>query len=283
MIPFEITENMRPFVEFITICPECEIGLGTPRDPIRLVEGEDLKLVQPSTGLDITDKMQVFVRGFLENLPDVDGFILKSKSPSCGFRTTKIFASADAQKPLHIHGTGFLARGVMNQFANLPYADEMSLMDPEVKEQFLARLFMQADLRLHTTSIHELMDLHSRNKLLLMAYDQRKLKALGRILANHRKSPFVENVTTYSNILQEMTAVPPSKGNMTNAFMHAFGYFSYRLDPGKKQYLLDRMEAYRKGKLTLQELRKAMIPWITDFHENYLAEQTLFYPYPDKL
>jgi len=283
MITSDIIENLRPFVKFITVCPECGIGLGTPRDPIRLVNGGTMRLVQLATGLDITDKMQVFVRDFLENLPDVDGFILKSKSPSCGFRTTKIFASANAQEPLHRHGTGFLARGVMNQFANLPYADETSLMDPETRDHFLTRLFMQADLRLHHSSIRELMDFQTRNKLLLMAYDQRKLKVLGRILADHKHQPFAENVAAYTNLLQEMTSLPPSIDSFVNAFMHAFGYVSHRLGSDKRQYLLDCMEAYRQGTLTLQELRKSMILRILEFRIDYLADQTLFYPYPENV
>lgn len=283
MITSDIIENLRPFVELITICPECGIGLGTPRDPIRLVNGENLRLVQQSTGQDITEKMQVFVNNFLDNLSDVDGFILKSKSPSCGFKTTKIFATAEAQEPLHRHGSGFLAKGVMKRFTNLPYADEASLMDPETRDHFLTRLFMQADLRLYHGSIEELMDFQTRNKLLLMAYDQRKSKVLGRILADHKHRPFDEKVTAYVNTIHEMTSVPPSRGNIINAFMHAFGYFSHKMEFDKKQYLLDCMEACRKGTLTLQELRKSMIPWILEFHVAYLADQTLFYPYPEKL
>ena len=91
MISCETAEKLRPFAEFIPICPECEIGLGVPRDPIRLVNGRALRLVQPATGLDITEKMQGFVTDFLDKLQIVDGFILKSKSPSCGLRTTKLF------------------------------------------------------------------------------------------------------------------------------------------------------------------------------------------------
>jgi len=281
MVTSDIIENFRSFVEFITVCPEVEIGLGVPRDPIRLVNGRTLRLVQPATGLDITEKMQVFVSSFLDNLSDVDGFILKSKSPSCGFGTTKVFASADAQEPLHRHGSGFLAKRVIERFANLPYIDETSLIEHEIREHFLTRIFMYADLRLHLNSIQELMDFQSRNKLLLMAYDQRRSKVLGRILAGHKQRPFAEIVRAYTRTIQEITLVPPSRGNVINAFMHAFGYFSHKMGSDKKHYLLDCMEAYRKGVLTLQELRKSMIPWILEFRIAYLEDQTLFCPYPE--
>ncbi|OPY24493.1 MAG: hypothetical protein A4E23_00314 [Methanomethylovorans sp. PtaU1.Bin073] len=279
----DIVKNLQPFAEFITVCPECDIGLGVPRHPIRLVNGEKTRLLQPATGQDITGKMQVFVNGFLENLPDVDGFVLKSKSPSCGFGTTKVFASADAQEPLHRHGTGLFAKGVLEQLRDIPHIDETSLMDSEAREHFVTRIFLHANLRLHNSSIQELIDFQTRNKLLLMAYDQRKVKILGRTLADHKHQYFAETVAAYVNTLHEMTLVPPSRANFANAFMHAFGYFSHRLESEKKQYLLNCIEEYRKGSLSLEDLRKAMIPRILEFHIDYLADQTLFYPYPEKL
>jgi uncharacterized protein YbgA (DUF1722 family) len=127
------------------------------------------------------------------------------------------------------------------------------------------------------------MDFQTRNKLLLMAYDQRKLKVLGRILADHKHQPFAENVAAYTNLLQEMTSLPPSIDSFVNTFMHAFGYVSHRLGSDKRQYLLDCMEAYRQGTLTLQELRKSMILRILEFRIDYLADQTLFYPYPENV
>lgn len=278
-----ILDKILPFIEVLTVCPECEIGLGVPRSPIRVVDGKTMRLTQPSTGRDLTERMQLFVKDFLFRLPEVDGFILKSKSPSCGFGTVKVFASSDAQEPLHKHGSGFLAKEVTDRLANLPYIDETALMDPESREHFLTKLFMLADLRLHTSSIKELMDFQARNKLLLMAYDQRKVKVLGRILADHKNQPFAENVAVYMNILQDLVKEKPSRSNTTNAFMHAFGYFSKDLGSDKKYYLLNCMEAYRKGAMTMQELRKAMIPRIFEFRVDYLADQTLFYPYPENL
>ncbi len=283
MVPCDIVKNLQPFAEFITVCPECDIGLGVPRYPIRLVNGEKTRLLQPATGQDFTGKMQVFVNGLLENLPDIDGFVLKSKSPSCGFGTTKVFASADAQEPLHRYGTGLFAKGILDRLGDIPHIDETSLMDPEKRDHFVTRIFMHADLRLHNNSIQELIDFQTRNKLLLMAYYQRKVKILGRTLADHKHQHVAETVAAYVNTLHEMTLVPPSRANFANAFMHAFGYFSHRLESEKKQYLLNCIEEYRKGSLSLEDLRKAMIPRILEFHVDYLADQTLFYPYPEKL
>jgi uncharacterized protein YbbK (DUF523 family) len=90
IIASEFVEKIKPYVNFIPVCPEVEVGLGVPRDPVRivLVNGEK-KLLQPTTGFDFTDKMAKFSESFLDSLDAVDGFILKSASPSSGFKMSK--------------------------------------------------------------------------------------------------------------------------------------------------------------------------------------------------
>ena len=97
-------------MEFIAVCPELEIGLGVPRNPIRIVrKGEGLRLIQPATGLDFTDKMQQFARSFLDALPEVDGFILKSGSPSSAMKDAKFYPSIERSFASG-KGTGILWR-----------------------------------------------------------------------------------------------------------------------------------------------------------------------------
>ena len=92
MINDEFASLLRPFVNAITICPEMEIGLGVPRDPIRVVsENGDLKLYQPKTGMEFSNEMNNFVDTYLNSLSDIDGFILKNGSPSCGIKNVKTY------------------------------------------------------------------------------------------------------------------------------------------------------------------------------------------------
>ena len=96
IITSEVVRELKNYVNFIPVCPEVEIGLRVPRKSIRIIqEGEDLKLVQSSTGLDVTEKMNTFANEFLESLKDVDGFILKYKSPSCGTKNTPLLKNLD--------------------------------------------------------------------------------------------------------------------------------------------------------------------------------------------
>ena len=90
----DLVEKLKDFVDFITVCPEVELGLGTHRESIRLVkesEATPLRLIQQVTGRELSNEMTEFAEEFLFGLPKVDGFILKSKSPSCGMKEVKIY------------------------------------------------------------------------------------------------------------------------------------------------------------------------------------------------
>ncbi len=95
IIRSEIINTLKPHVEFLPICAEVEIGLGVPRDPIRIIEKHAKKfLVQPTTGRDVTTEMLSFTQRFLSLIQGIEGFLLKSQSPSCGTRDVKIYPSA---------------------------------------------------------------------------------------------------------------------------------------------------------------------------------------------
>ena len=83
VIPYDFVRDLEPFVTYVPVCPEVDIGLDVPRDPIRIVNlrGE-ARLLQPDSGLDLTERMTEFCESFLGSLGDVDGFILKDHSPS---------------------------------------------------------------------------------------------------------------------------------------------------------------------------------------------------------
>jgi len=133
----------------VWVCPEVEIGLGVPRDKIRLVgAGAGQRLVQPGTGRDLTGVMQAFAAKYLDRLASgaIDGFILKSRSPSCGIRDSKVFGDLETEAPLG-RGPGVFARAVLEAMPGLPVEDEERLADRSVRSQFLTRLYERARSR----------------------------------------------------------------------------------------------------------------------------------------
>ena len=111
-ISFDPLSLMIPHIDFVPVCPEVEIGLGTPRDPIRIIQKKNLTLVQPSTNKKLTLSMNQFANSFLNNLKTVDGFILKTGSPSCGVKSAKIYPKKNNIKPER-KSSGFFAKNII--------------------------------------------------------------------------------------------------------------------------------------------------------------------------
>jgi uncharacterized protein YbbK (DUF523 family) len=147
VIRASLREELEPHVELRPICPELEIGLGVPRDPVRLVGSDGgARMVQPSTGRDLTRSMDSFSRTYLGEVGDVDGFILKSRSPSCGIRDAKVFHSDD-EDAWHDTGPGLFAARVLERFPQAAVEDEVRLSDPHVRDQFLTKVRALASFR----------------------------------------------------------------------------------------------------------------------------------------
>src|SRR5439155_147061 len=90
--PF-LAETLGRFVEWVPVCPEVELGLGVPREPIRL-EGDPAapRLVAVNNRRDLTRAMTRFARARAEQLARLDlvGYVFKKDSPSCGLRRVPV-------------------------------------------------------------------------------------------------------------------------------------------------------------------------------------------------
>ncbi len=285
MINSETVEALKKHVDFIPVCPEMEIGLGLPRQPIRVVERKSNKrLLQPSSGLDVTGKMHDFSRSYLDGIKEVDGFLLKSRSPSCGIKDVKFYSGPEHPAPLG-KTRGFFGQAVLEKFPGAAIEDEARLENFSIREHFFTKLFALADLRkvVDSGEMKELVAFHSRNKYLLMAYSQAKLKVLGHIVANHENKDFTKLIEDYRTEFSSALSHAPKHTSHINSLMHTLGYFSDKISSGEKQYFLDSLQSYRNGKLPLSVPQSLIRSWIVRFNEEYLKEQTFFRPFPEDL
>lgn len=285
MIKSSIVERLKNYADFHPVCPEVEVGLPIPRDPIRLVEnGKDIELLQPSTGLKFTEKMVNFADEFLGTLPMIDGFILKNRSPSCGIKAVRVYPHGGNSRP-RTDGVGAFAREVFNRFLELPVEDEGRLRNFIIRESFLTRIFSLAEYRdlLQTDNFKDLIDFHTNNKLLLMAHNQALLREMGRIVAQGRERPFSELKMEYGQYLLKNLSEPASAPANVNVLQHALGYFSKKLSHNEKTFFLGALEQYRHGKMPLLLSQNLIRSWIIRFDDVYLQKQTFFEPYPPEL
>jgi uncharacterized protein YbbK (DUF523 family) len=125
-------------VEFVPVCPETGIGLPIPRDPIRLVKTDSgIRLIQIRTGADLTAKMRTFCRLFLTGL-EVEGFILKARSPSCAVRDAAV--QDESGEVIEETRPGLFAAEAISRFPGLPIEDEERLKESSVRLRFVGRL-----------------------------------------------------------------------------------------------------------------------------------------------
>ncbi len=284
IIKSDFVEKLKEYVDFYPVCPEVEIGLGIPRDPIRIIELEGkLMLYQPAKGLDITDKMKKFTDDFLSEINDIDGFILKNRSPSCGIKAVKVYQGFGNSKTKS--RAGFFGNAVLEGFPYLAVEDEGRLRDLKIRENFLTKLYTLANFRKVKESrrINGLIKFHSNNKLLLMAYNQENMRKMGRILGNPDKKTFDDLILKYQTFFYDSILNPPSFTANINALMHVMGYFKKELTNNEKDFFLDVLKKYRNGIFPLFVCLNILKSWIIRFSNEYLMDQTFFEPYPEEL
>ncbi|WP_243129189.1 YbgA family protein [Hathewaya massiliensis] len=284
---FKFLESLNPFVEFITVCPEVDIGLPTPRNTIRLVQhkdSEEVLLIQPYTKKDLTKSMNEFSEEFLKNLQDVDGFILKSRSPSCGIKEVKIYNGIEKAMCIK-KGKGVFGEAVIDNFPYLPIEDEGRLKNYNIRQHFLTKIFLMRDFREieKEKSIEALIDFHSRNKLLLMSYNQKGLKNLGKILGNQKEHEVEETFNLYRETLGASLIRAPRYTSNINVLMKAMGYFKDKISSTEKSFILETIERYRNGKVPFSAPLYLIRSNAIRFNEENLLKQTFFQPYPIEL
>lgn len=285
VIPYDFVRLLEPWVTFVPVCPELEIGLGVPRDPVRIVAGDgEARLIQPATDRDVTLEMNQFSERFLASLSDVDGFLLKNRSPSCGISDVKIYQGL-SDSASSARGPGLFAGRVLERFPGLAIEDEGRLRNYRIREHFLTRLFSLASLRQVKAngSMKDIVRFHSENKFTLMGYSQKELRLLGRIVANPERRPFADLMADYETHFQAALARPPRSTSMINVFQHVAGYFSKHLTRKEKGLLESSIERYRAKQTPAAAVTAILRAWIARFEHDYLGAQTFFEPYPPDL
>ena len=135
-----ITDFLGEWFEWDPVCPEFEIGLGVPRPTIQLVKGDTApRLVEPVSGDELTERMESYARRRLPELeePALDGFIFKSRSPSCGLEGVEVFG---AHRSISKDGVGIFARVLMERWPGLPVAEEGWFGDKRRLRDFVERV-----------------------------------------------------------------------------------------------------------------------------------------------
>lgn len=279
-------EVLGKYVNYIPVCPEVGIGLSIPRQTLRLVrERDEVRLMQPATGRDFTAEMREFSAQFLDSIEDVDGFLLKSRSPSSGVSGVKIYPSLD--KSAHVGtGSGLFAAEVLKRFPHHPIEDEGRLHDRDLRNHFLMKLFAYHDFRMFKKNVRGMKDLvafHTRYKLVYSAYSQKHARIMGRVIANHEHRPLQDVVRAYDNEFVQLFDRRPSYRSHINVLMHALGHVTDSIAPAERRHFLGLLDKYGNKWIPVTVPIEVMRNHLLRIGNEYLLGQKYFNPYPEEL
>ena len=210
-----LTEELGRHVEFVPLCPEVEIGLGVPRPTLRLERrGEEVRMVVTDSGEDLTERMRAWAEAAAERIAaaELDGYVLKRSSPSCGMERVKLFDENGSPEPV---GRGLFAAALIERLPLLPVEEEGRLRDAGLREHFLARLFAHARVRTFLGSgwgPRELVEFHSAEKMLVHVHDPPLALELGGLVATAGELDRAELAARYAELHARALARPAREG-----------------------------------------------------------------------
>lgn len=281
-----ITGTLAQWFEFVPVCPEFELGLGVPRETMRL-EGdpENPRLMTGKSRIDLTDRMLDWSAARVQALEaeNLCGFIFKSKSPSSGMERVKVYQPGGM--PVN-KGRGLFANAFMNHFPLLPVEEEGRLHDPGLRDNFIERLFTLQRWRAMLVDQNTrggLVDFHTQHKYLIMAHSIPHYRELGRMVSDLKGADLEQVQADYLAKLTEALRLKATVKKHVNVLQHLAGYFKKKLEPDEKQELQEIIVHYHDGLVPLIVPITLMNHYVRKYNEAYLSEQFYLHPHPIEL
>ncbi|MEO8482628.1 MAG: DUF523 and DUF1722 domain-containing protein [Acidobacteriota bacterium] len=280
-----VVETLAPHARFVSVCPEVELGLGTPRETLRLIRrGSDVRMIMKS-GEDHTDGMRRYAQRRVSDLAadDLDGYIVKKDSPSCGLTRVKVY---DGDGPPARDGQGLYTTALQERFPHLPIEDEGRLIDPALRENFIERVFAYRRLKTLFSSrwtMGQVVAFHTAHKLVLLSHSVDAYREIGRLVAGGKGIARAALRERYEHEFMAALATMATRRKHTNVLMHMVGYFRGPLDEASRDELLACIEDYRQGLLPLIVPITLIRHHVRHLGIEYLAGQVYLDPHPREL
>jgi len=284
--PF-LTDVLAPHVEWVRVCPEVEVGMGTPRETLRLTRLGDgaVRMVTTRTGIDHTDSMVRWSRRRLQELDreDLSGYVLKKDSPSCGMERVKVFTHGGMPEK---NGRGIFADALLQRFPNLPVEEEGRLSDPRLRENFIERVFAYRRMREFFSgrwTVGGLVAFHTSHKMALLSHSTSRYQQLGQLVAAAAQLSRDALRAQYETDFMATMAIVATARRHTNVLMHMAGHLKKLIDAASKAELTGCIDEYRRGLVPLVVPLTLIRHYVRVHQVQYLAGQTYLEPHPREL
>lgn len=242
-----LTEVLGGRVRFVPVCPELDIGLGVPREPIHLLAGPgDVRLVGVDSGDDHTVSMRTYGERRVDELrrAGLDGYVLKSRSPSCGPGDVPVHDAVSGEVVDHVRGR--FAAVLVDRIPDLPVTGEDRLADAAERDRFLERLCVRHRWRRclgDDPSLDGLADMHARHELQVHAHSPDAHRELVALVGGAGRTDLDVVAGTYRRVLHGALDEPTTRDRHVEVLRHLVGM----LDDGDPD-LQEAVDGYAAGR-----------------------------------
>ncbi len=215
-----LVQHLEPHVDWVPICPEVEMGMGIPREPIEIRQKDDgVRLVGRNSEKDWSatslEKSEELCN--LLKKERISGAIFKSKSPSCGLKQVPRFGEDGVELS---SGAGLFSQYFRNTFPYLPIIQEDEVEADDLRQHWLMRVFAVHRLRLLLASPWTLEDFkafHQREAFLLLAHNRHAAAHLEEIFVKIPATKRPEFAGTYVLGFLKIISKPPARRRIAEA------------------------------------------------------------------
>lgn len=279
-----INEVLGNYFEYVSMCPEVEIGMGIPRKAVRLVgQLKSPEMIEPVSGMNWTKKMHSYSSKKLPGLSELSGFLFKKGSPSCGVFRTKVYQGNGV--PI-ANGRGLFADAFCKHWPLIPVEEEGRLNDAQLRENFLERVFGYHRLKSLMSERFKRGDwvkFHERNKFLLLSHSRTHYTQLGQLVARIADLSPKNFKEEYAKVYMATLALKTTPKKHSDALLHILGFLKKIIGSKEKADLVQAIENYRIGVHPLIVPMTLLNHYITVYEVPYIHEQFYLNPHPADL
>jgi uncharacterized protein YbgA (DUF1722 family)/uncharacterized protein YbbK (DUF523 family) len=281
-----VTDTLSQFISFVPVCPELEVGMGVPRPAVHL-EGDpdNPRMVSRDGDQDWTDRMNRYSQERVRrrDLADLCGYILKSRSPSCGMERVKVKVTAEASERT---GIGLYARALLARFPHLPIEEEGRLNDPVLRDNFVVRLFAYHRLQQlyrQRFSRRAIIEFHTAQKYLLLAHSPKHYSEMGKLVAAVSQYEPAEFREQYRALLMQGLKLHATVKKNVNVLLHIAGYLKRLASDAERHDIQAAIADYHQGYTPLIVPITLIRHFVNRYEVAYIQNQVYLNPHPKEL
>nr|WP_321268146.1 DUF523 and DUF1722 domain-containing protein [uncultured Sulfurimonas sp.] len=279
-----VVDKLSKYVEYTSFCPE-DMAFGSPRASIRVVQKDDkLRIFSNKTKEDLTSQLYESSKKDLDSISrhQLGGIILKSKSPSCGLGSSKVYLENGFASG---KDDGIFAKMCKDAYPLLPIEEEGRLCDAWLRENFIMQLFSYDRFERFKVdaTLSKLVDFHRMHKFLLQAKDENIYRKLGKLVGNHEQKDFVAILKEYEFLYKSAIAIKSSVGKTRNVLEHMAGFLKKHISKEEKVLLHEQIDECASKIVPMIVPLSTLKMFATKYKILYLLEQVFLEPYPKEL